>query len=152
MRSNSRLNSHEEYRNNMPWNIWALKFLLLVACTGIFFALRHRFLGNSKQPQEKNHLSTRSRLYQVFRAYQYLFAGSTMIEQAYKKSQGNPFIIQTPERKTIMVSSKQHIRELDKAPRNKLSLHAVAKEVGLQESMPKPTVNLFQSSSSRCIR
>jgi len=143
MRSHSRPNLREEYLDNMPWNLWALKFLLLVACIGIFFALRHGFLGNSEQPQEKNHVSARSRLYQVFRAYQYLFSGSTMIEEAYKESQGKPFIIQTPERKTIMVSSMQHIRELDKAQRNKLSLHAVAKEVGLQELMPKPTLNLL---------
>ncbi|PQE12571.1 cytochrome P450 protein [Rutstroemia sp. NJR-2017a BBW] len=67
-----------------------------------------------------------------FLAYRYLFNGTSLIEEAYKKSSGNPFKILTPGGAITMVTSQCHIRELDRAPRNILSLHAVAKEVGLQ--------------------
>jgi cytochrome P450 len=68
-----------------------------------------------------------------------------MIEEQYAKSNGQPFIIQTPEKANIMVSSQAHIQELDKAPRHLLSLHAVAKEF-LQ---PKQTMHGFEWNDQR---
>lgn len=65
----------------------------------------------------------------VYPRYKYLVRGAAMIEKSYVAAKGQPFIMSTPSRKNIMVSSQQHINELDKAPRNVLSLHAVAKEV-----------------------
>lgn len=68
-----------------------------------------------------------------------------MIEEKYEKCKGQPFIIQTPEKANIMVTSKTHIQELDKAPRHQLSLHAVAKEF-LQ---PKHTMYGFEWKDQR---
>jgi hypothetical protein len=54
-----------------------------------------------------------------------------MIESAYSLAEGKPFTIDTPGKSSTMVTSSHHIRELDRAPRSMLSLHAVAKEVTL---------------------
>ncbi|KAH8667573.1 cytochrome P450 [Tricladium varicosporioides] len=75
----------------------------------------------------------------------YLINGASMIEERYKSSNGSPFIIPTPEKVNIMVSSQKHIQELDKAPRHQLSLHAVAKEF-LQ---PKHTMHGFEWKDQR---
>ena len=68
-----------------------------------------------------------------------------MIEERYKNSNGQPFVIPTPEKMNIMVTSQKHIQELDKAPRYQLSLHAVAKEF-LQ---PKQTMHGFEWKDQR---
>lgn len=75
----------------------------------------------------------------------YLFEGADMIEEAYVKvcttseackpmahtsqAKGRPFVIQTPGKQRIMVTSQTHIRELNEAPPSQLSLHAIAKDV-----------------------
>ena len=46
-----------------------------------------------------------------------------------KQADGSPFTIQTPGKKHVMVTSSKHIKELSEAPLNRLSLHAVAKDV-----------------------
>lgn len=68
-------------------------------------------------------------VYCRYLAYKYLFRGASMIEEAYSKANGKPFTMHTPERKIIMITSQNHICEMDKALRRDLSLHAVAKEV-----------------------
>jgi hypothetical protein len=45
------------------------------------------------------------------------------------KAKGKPFKIRTPGKLCVMITSDQHIHELDSTPRLQLSLHAVAKEV-----------------------
>ena len=68
-----------------------------------------------------------------------------MIEERYAEANGQPFVIKTPEKDNIMVTSQRHIQELDKAPRHQLSLHAVAKEF-LQ---PKNTMHGFEWKDQR---
>ena len=58
-----------------------------------------------------------SKLQEKYFAYKYLLNGASMVEEGYKKSQGQPFVIPTPEKLNIMVSSQMHIQELDKAPK-----------------------------------
>ncbi|KAF2261905.1 cytochrome P450, partial [Lojkania enalia] len=72
-------------------------------------------------------------------AYRYLYKGASMIDEEYKKSDGKPFMIYTPERINIMITSQQHIEEMDKALRRDLSLHAVAKDL----IQPKHTLRGF---------
>lgn len=78
-------------------------------------------------------------------AYKYLLNGASIIEEEYARSNGQPFVIHTPEKKNIMITSQEHIQELDKAPRYQLSLHAVAKEF-LQ---PKQTMHGFEWKDQR---
>ena len=54
------------------------------------------------------------------------------------KSNGKPFVIQTPGKQNFMVTSPAHIAELNAAPLNRLSLHAVAKEVRANVIMMEP--------------
>lgn len=42
-----------------------------------------------------------------------------------------PFVLPTPENHYIHVSSERHIKELSEAPEDRLSLHALAKDVSL---------------------
>ncbi|KAA8566350.1 hypothetical protein EYC84_008933 [Monilinia fructicola] len=79
-----------------------------------------------------------------FLAYRYLFNGTSIIEDKYRKSAHEPFKIMTPEGKITMITSQRHIRELDKAPRHVLSLHAVAKK-------PKYTMHGFEWKDQRGI-
>jgi hypothetical protein len=78
----------------------------------------------------------------------YLFDGAEVINDAYIKvwmdtiftsvkacgltsnqAKGKPFEILTPGRRHRMVSSPLHLEEIDRAPLDVLSLHAVAKDV-----------------------
>ncbi|KAM3080812.1 hypothetical protein ACMFMG_005738, partial [Clarireedia jacksonii] len=80
-------------------------------------------------------------------SFTYLIRGADMIDDEYCKSNGQPFIIYTPGKKNIMVTSKEHIREINNAPNHVLSLHAVAKDF-LQ---PKYTMNGFEWKNQRGI-
>ncbi|MCJ1394808.1 hypothetical protein MMC18_007688 [Xylographa bjoerkii] len=80
-------------------------------------------------------------------AFCYLFGGASMIDTAYLKANGAPFVIYTPGKQNIMVTSANHIRELNEAPRHLLSLHAVAKDF-LQ---PKYTMHGFEWKDQRGI-
>ncbi|MCJ1406600.1 hypothetical protein MMC19_000666, partial [Ptychographa xylographoides] len=75
----------------------------------------------------------------------YLFSGAEMIDQAYIKAQGKAFVIETPGRENLMVTSLKYIKELNNAPLHQLSLHAVAKDF-LQ---PKDTMHGFEWKSQR---
>lgn len=77
----------------------------------------------------------------------YLFAGTDVIERGYFKAEGTPFIVQTPGKQHLMVTSKKHIQELNEAPLSALSLHAVAKDF-LQ---PKHTMHGFEWKDQRGI-
>ncbi|KAH7132577.1 cytochrome P450 [Dendryphion nanum] len=98
---------------------------------------------------EKSSLtSSKTRTFrQWIQAYMFLFQGSSMIEERYMKANGQPFTMHTPGNLNFMITSSQHIQELDKAPRHKLSLHAVAKEF-LQ---PKQTMHGFEWKDQRGI-
>ncbi|KAF2475217.1 cytochrome P450 [Lindgomyces ingoldianus] len=102
------------------------------------------------RPQFQKVIST-SRIWTTvlnkYLAYKYLLNGASMIEEQYAQSNGQPFVIRTPEKMNIMVTSSAHIQEIDKAPRHQLSLHAVAKEF-LQ---PKNTMNGFEWKDQRGI-
>ena len=59
----------------------------------------------------------------------YLVRGNEIIRKAYKEARGRPFVVHTPSNQLVLISSQQHIRELNKAPSSQMSLHAVAKEL-----------------------
>ncbi|KAI9707821.1 MAG: hypothetical protein M1820_004426 [Bogoriella megaspora] len=70
----------------------------------------------------------------------YLFNGANIIDNAYLQANGKPFEVQTPGRKHHMVTSSKHLNEINYAPLDVLSLHAVAKDF-LQ---PKHTMHGFE--------
>lgn len=45
------------------------------------------------------------------------------------QAQGHPFVIETPDNQCVFVSSEKHVREIDTAAHNALSLHAASKQV-----------------------
>lgn len=51
-----------------------------------------------------------------------------------RQVKGKPFVIQTPGKQHGMVTSQSHIKELNGAPLDALSLHAVAKDVSKTDS------------------
>ncbi|KAI0112996.1 putative cytochrome P450 [Daldinia grandis] len=73
------------------------------------------------------------------KAWVFLFNGRKMMHAAYKESQGAPFHIDVPENRYWVVSSRDHIKEMDAAPQSVLSLLGAAKDL-LQ---PKYTMKDF---------
>ncbi|KAM0262161.1 hypothetical protein ACHAQJ_001904 [Trichoderma viride] len=65
-----------------------------------------------------------------------------MIQEAYEKAKGAPFWIQAPENRYLVVSSWSHIKEIDAAPEDVLSLQAAAKEI-LQPRYTMQNFNWF---------
>ena len=83
------------------------------------------------------------------RGYLYLFSAPQIIDQNYVSEQRGaqcihnywqwsliagkvanvPFTLPTPENYYVHVSSEKHIKELSEAPEDRLSLHALAKDV-----------------------
>ncbi|KAF2121685.1 cytochrome P450 [Lophiotrema nucula] len=88
-----------------------------------------------------------TRIRDTYLRHKYLINGAVLIEKSYATAKGIPFVIHTPGRSNTMVTTDFHIRELDKAPRSVLSLHAVAKEF-LQ---PKHTMHGFEWKDQRGI-
>ncbi|ERF69700.1 hypothetical protein EPUS_03692 [Endocarpon pusillum Z07020] len=90
-----------------------------------------------------------SGVYRVIRkqvnTFVYLFGGADVINDAYIKAEGKPFEILTPGRRHQMVSSPMHLEEINRAPVDVLSLHAVAKDF-LQ---PKYTMHGFEWNDVR---
>ncbi|KAK6860581.1 hypothetical protein PG995_004217 [Apiospora arundinis] len=76
----------------------------------------------------------------ALQSIQYLYRGGDVINDAYLRAGGLPFEISTPGKVHKMVTSRQHIYEINHAPVHQLSLHAVAKEF-LQ---PKYTMHGFE--------
>ncbi|UKZ75705.1 hypothetical protein TrVFT333_003397 [Trichoderma virens FT-333] len=72
-------------------------------------------------------------------AWLFLTRGPSIIREEYDNSNGNPFWIEAPENRYLVVSSWDHIREIDAASEDVLSLQAAAKEI-LQ---PKYTMQNF---------
>ncbi|KAM0802496.1 cytochrome P450 [Usnea florida] len=62
-------------------------------------------------------------------ALRYLWNGPNEIEAQYLKAHGAAFTVATPGNLHTCVSSDQQINELEKAPENHLSLHAIAKDM-----------------------
>ncbi|KAK4071690.1 uncharacterized protein Triagg1_5928 [Trichoderma aggressivum f. europaeum] len=75
-------------------------------------------------------------------AWLFLFRGPSMIQEEYDKSNGAPFWIQAPENRYLVVSSWDHIKEIDAAPEDVLSLQAAAKEI-LQPRYTMQNFNWF---------
>ncbi|KAI2622660.1 cytochrome P450 [Hypomontagnella submonticulosa] len=73
------------------------------------------------------------------RAWSYLLNAKEIIETGYQKSDGEPFEVLSPDVRFTFVSDAKHIKELDAAPGNVLSLYAAAKHL-LQ---PVHTMNGF---------
>ncbi|KAI0096705.1 cytochrome P450 [Nemania sp. FL0031] len=59
----------------------------------------------------------------------FLINGPTIIQNAYDQSNGAPFFIDAPDNRYLVVSSWDHIKEIDAAPESVLSLQGAAKEV-----------------------
>ncbi|KAJ8110831.1 hypothetical protein ONZ43_g5772 [Nemania bipapillata] len=74
-----------------------------------------------------------------FRAWQYVWAGPSLIQKGFDKSNGEPYEVPTPETRYVFVSDPKHIQELDDAPDAVLSLQAAARHM-LQ---PKYTMHGF---------
>ncbi|KAL7927017.1 cytochrome P450 [Trichoderma austrokoningii] len=82
-----------------------------------------------------------------FNAWMFLFRGPSMIQEAYKKANGNPFWIQAPENRYLVVSSWDHIKEIDAASDDVLSLQAAAKEI-LQPRYTMQNFNWFDKKGA----
>ncbi|KAI0409850.1 cytochrome P450 [Xylaria palmicola] len=108
----------------------------------IFVAILSMFLLVSSWRTIKHGLATVSRL---FSAWNYLFNGCNMIQDAFDKSNGGPFEILAPDSRYIFVSSPKHIREVDTAADDVLSLHAASNQM-LQ---PKYTMHNFNWFNAR---
>lgn len=72
-------------------------------------------------------------------AWTFLFRGSQIIQDGFKRSKGAPFFVDVPENRYHIVSSWEHIKEIDAASDGVLSLQGAAKEI-LQ---PKHTMTDF---------
>ncbi|PLB46222.1 cytochrome P450, partial [Aspergillus steynii IBT 23096] len=59
-------------------------------------------------------------------AWRYLLSGPDIIHYKYKKAKGKPFEVLAPDTRYVFVSSPTHIKELDRAPDNMLSLYAAS--------------------------
>ncbi|KAM0460019.1 hypothetical protein ACHAO4_002147 [Trichoderma viride] len=70
-----------------------------------------------------------------------------MIQEAYEKAEGNPFWIQAPENRYLVVSSWDHIKEIDAASEDVLSLQAAAKEI-LQPRYTMQNFNWFDKKGA----
>lgn len=70
--------------------------------------------------------------------------GLTFIDDT-QQAGGLPFQVITPERKHHMVTSAQHLEDINRAPVDVLSLHAVAKDVSVHAHL------MFMSSNSSII-
>ncbi|KAM5476753.1 hypothetical protein MauCBS54593_000023 [Microsporum audouinii] len=75
----------------------------------------------------------------------YLFNGANVIDRSYILAKGLPFEVVTPGRIQHMVTSPLHMEEINRAPLDVLSLHAVAKDF-LQ---PKSTMHGFEWNDVR---
>ncbi|KAK1254766.1 hypothetical protein MKX08_008761 [Trichoderma sp. CBMAI-0020] len=84
---------------------------------------------------------------QRFDAWMFLFRGPSMIQEAYEKAEGNPFWIQAPENRYLVVSSWDHIKEIDAASEDVLSLQAAAKEI-LQPRYTMQNFNWFDKKGA----
>ncbi|EEQ30552.1 conserved hypothetical protein [Microsporum canis CBS 113480] len=73
------------------------------------------------------------------RAWLFLVNGPNLIQAGYDRAKGAPYEVLAPDVRCIVVSSANHIKEIDAAPDNVLSLQAAAKQM-LQ---PKYTMNNF---------
>ncbi|KAI1824544.1 cytochrome P450 [Xylaria intraflava] len=62
-------------------------------------------------------------------AWSFLIRGPTIIQNAYDQSNGAPFTVDAPDNRYVVVSSWDHIQEIDAAPESVLSLQGAAKEV-----------------------
>ncbi|KAK8051626.1 GMC oxidoreductase [Apiospora rasikravindrae] len=74
------------------------------------------------------------------KAWSFLFRGPLIIQAAYDKANGKPFAVDVPDNSYILVSSWDHIKEIDTASDSVLSLQAAAREI-LQ---PKHTMVGFE--------
>ncbi|KAI0381078.1 cytochrome P450 [Hypomontagnella monticulosa] len=72
-------------------------------------------------------------------AWSYLLNAKEIIEAGYQRSSGKPFEVLSPDVRFTFISEAKHIKELDTAPGNVLSLYAAAKHL-LQ---PVHTMNGF---------
>ncbi|KAF2756329.1 cytochrome P450, partial [Pseudovirgaria hyperparasitica] len=71
--------------------------------------------------------------------WSFYWKGPSLIQASYDAAHGKPFILDAPGRRHTLVSTKQHIKDLDNAPKDVLSLQAAAK-IMLQ---PKYTMHSF---------
>jgi len=97
------------------------------------------FSGNLCQHVWKRFISFKRVYNQKVIGLWYLFDGARTIDRGFLKANGQPFIIHTPTKDHVMITSPQHIKELGEASSVDLSLHAAAKEI-LQ---PKYTMEGF---------
>ncbi|EZF23054.1 hypothetical protein H112_04207 [Trichophyton rubrum D6] len=73
------------------------------------------------------------------KAWRFLLDGPNIIQAGYDKAKGSPYEVLAPDARYVFVSSAEHIKEIDAASDNILSLQAAAKQM-LQ---PKYTMNNF---------
>ncbi|KAI1483289.1 putative cytochrome P450 [Daldinia eschscholtzii] len=73
------------------------------------------------------------------KAWVFLLNGRKIMQGAYIESQGAPFYVDVPENRYCVVSSQEHIKEMDAAPQSVLSLLAAAEDL----IQPKYTMKSF---------
>ncbi|KAI0845840.1 putative cytochrome P450 [Daldinia vernicosa] len=115
-------------------------YTLFLAGTAIAFVL---MLSSSLTALKTRSIPIVPKIWSTIRcrikAWVFLFNGRKMMSDAYKESQGAPFHIDVPENRYWVVSSRDHIKEMDAAPQSVLSLLGAAKDL-LQ---PKYTMKGF---------
>lgn len=149
----SNLSSHE-FRHILSTDMntaYAQKYVILVVALSILVVAVSELLDFSsimkswKRSTVSNYVCQIVKGPRFIRGLRYIFNGPSEINDAYSKSNGRPFVVETPTNNHVLVSSKLHVEELINAPASFLSLHAVAKEM-LQ---PKYTMRGFEWREQR---
>jgi len=111
-------------------NVGAVGAVLMVGFVLIIFKLLTKppisYLSKKESTSPPRTWGYRSSLLEVFKtrvsAWMFLPRGPTIIQDAYDKSKGAPFSVDVPENRYLVVSSWKHIKEIDSAPNDVLSL------------------------------
>ncbi|KAI1194760.1 cytochrome P450 [Nemania serpens] len=101
-----------------------LAFAILSSISAIYLASQ-----KSSEKQLAVFLAPLSHLHERLKAWLFLVRGPKIIQDAYARANGRPFIIDVPENRYIVVSSQSQIKEIDDAPDTVLSLQGAAKEI-----------------------
>ncbi|KAF7506029.1 hypothetical protein GJ744_012276 [Endocarpon pusillum] len=91
-------------------------------------------VGSKKISTEPLHIpSLLSRIFgplkKYFSAWIYLFSGPSIIQQAFDNARGSPFEVFAPDNRYVFVSSSKHIKEIDSASPEILSLFTATKQM-----------------------
>ncbi|KAI3390484.1 hypothetical protein diail_9512, partial [Diaporthe ilicicola] len=123
-----------EFFSCSSWSYDLAKILLRIAIVPVALMVIPRLV--SEMPQYPRNLKAitqtrkpldalRSRL----KAWGFLFRGTKIIQDEFERANGAAFVVDVPENRYHIVSSWDHIKEIDAAPDGVLSLQGAAKEI-----------------------